>query len=108
MQCIDSCPTNALAPLAEWRDIRMGVAVLDRDRCFAFNGTTCRACWHACPFPNEAIELDWKMRPDVVADACIGCGLCVRACLTEESSLFVQPSEAFVAGDATFVGEGTR
>lgn len=106
LNCIDVCPTEALKPLAEWNDIRMGVAILDRDRCFAFNGTTCRACWHACPFPNEAIKLDWKMRPDVVADTCIGCGLCVRACLTEESSISIRPTEAFKPGEATFVGAG--
>ena len=105
--CIESCPTAALQPVEEWRAIRMGVAIVDRDLCLAWNGISCRACWHACPFPNEAIELDDHMRPEVVAEVCIGCGLCDHACLTETSSIPIRPSAAWRAGDPAFVGEGT-
>lgn len=105
--CIDACPTGALGAVEDLRDIRMGVAVIDRDLCLSWQNTACRACWHACPYPNEAIVLDWKTRPSVVAEACIGCGLCDRACLTEPSSVRIVPRADFRDGDPTHVGEGS-
>ncbi len=90
--CIEACPTQALVRVEDHREIRMGVAVIDQDRCLAYRGVICRACWHACPFPEDAIRLDARMRVEVVADACIGCGICVHVCLTEPTSIVVQPA----------------
>ncbi len=81
--CIDVCPTNALLPVADYRDIRMGVAKIDIDVCWAYQGISCRACWHACPYPNEAIYLDELARAVVDRSICVGCGLCVLACPTD-------------------------
>ena len=106
--CIEACPTTALQPVDDWSDVRMGMAVIDRDRCLPWHGTTCRACWHACPFPNEAIKLDWRTRPEIIEEACVGCGLCAHVCLTEPGSIEIKPISQWRAGDATFVGgEGT-
>ena len=91
LRCIAACPTAALHPVAAWADIRMGTAVINRDLCLAWQGTPCRACWHACPFPNEAIVLDERGRAVVVEERCIGCGLCDHACLTEPSSIPITP-----------------
>ncbi len=107
MQCIDVCPTDALRPIDWWDEVRMGVAIIDRDICFAYNGTTCRACWHACPLPDQAITLNALMRPEVNADACLGCGMCTHACLTEKTSIPVVPLQDFVPGSPTHIGEGT-
>ncbi|HID23278.1 MAG TPA: 4Fe-4S dicluster domain-containing protein, partial [Planctomycetaceae bacterium] len=63
MECIAACPTGALTPLADRRQVRMGLAVVDSTTCLPFNGVSCKACWHACPFPNEAIRLDERGRP---------------------------------------------
>jgi len=104
--CIDSCPSDALGPVEDLRAIRMGVAIIDRSLCFSWQGTVCRACWHACPFPDGAIQLDWRTRPEVLAEACIGCGLCVRACLTEDTSIAVVSQADFVPGQSTSTGEG--
>ena len=105
--CIAACPTLALRPVADWSDVTMGVARIDRDACLAWNRTVCRSCWHACPFPNDAIVLDARGRPDIVAEQCIGCGLCDYACLTEPTSIAIVPAAEFRGGDPTFVGEGT-
>jgi len=91
-RCIPVCPTGALRPLGDFREARMGVAVLDETTCWAYHRKLCRACWHACPYPNEAIRFDRRLRPVVVADACIGCGLCEHACPTEErAAIVVEP-----------------
>jgi MauM/NapG family ferredoxin protein len=93
LKCIAACPTGALRPVKTWREIRMGVAVINRDTCLAWQGTPCRACWHACPFPNEAIVLDERGRALVDETKCIGCGICENACVTEPSSIGVTPRQ---------------
>jgi len=105
--CIAACPTLALQPVPDYAEIEMGVAVIDRTACLAWNRTVCRACWHACPFPNEAIVLDPRGRVEIVAEACIGCGLCDHVCLTEPSSITIIPEHDWHDGDPTFTGEGT-
>lgn len=91
LKCIVSCPTPALQPVASLREIRMGVAAINRDTCLAWLGTSCRACWHACPLPNEAIVLDELGRALVDEKICIGCGLCDYACVTDPSSIVITP-----------------
>lgn len=94
LQCIQVCPSGALRPVGKYEDIDMGEAVLDRATCFAWNGVTCRSCWHACPFPNTAIRFDELGRATIDEDHCIGCGLCIRACLTDPKSLCIRPKGA--------------
>jgi MauM/NapG family ferredoxin protein len=90
--CIDACPTAALSPVADTASVRMGTAVIDHSRCLAYNRVICRACWHACPFPDDAIRFDSMLRPVVVEEACVGCGLCDHACPTEVSSIPIRPA----------------
>ena len=94
LACIAACPTTALQLVQDLRDICIGVAVLDEEICLAFDGVICRSCWHACPYPGDALAYDERLRPHVVRDACIGCGLCVRACPTEPKSLALIPLDA--------------
>ena len=91
LKCIAACPTPALQPVKSLRDIRIGVAVIAHNLCLAWQGTSCRACWHACPLPNEAIVLDELGRALVDETKCIGCGICDHACITEPSSIVVAP-----------------
>lgn len=92
LRCIDVCPTGALSPVDGRASVHMGTAVIDRERCLAYNRVICRACWHACPFPDDAIVFDSMLRPVVVEDACVGCGLCDHACPTEVSSIPIRPA----------------
>ena len=94
LKCIAACPSGALQEASSIREIRMGTAVLDHALCVAWNDVVCRACWHACPLPNEAIVFDGRGRPVVNDDACIGCGLCDHACLTEPSAIPIRPAGA--------------
>lgn len=97
LECIRVCPTGALSPVERHEDIDMGEAVLDTETCFAWNGVTCRACWHACPFPDKAIVFDERSRATIDEKHCIGCGICVMACLTDPKSLRIRPKGAPVA-----------
>jgi ferredoxin-type protein NapG len=94
LKCIAACPTPALQPVKSLREIRMGVAAINRETCLAWQGTSCRACWHACPLPNEAIVMDELGRALVDEKNCIGCGLCDYACVTEPSSITITPRGA--------------
>jgi ferredoxin len=55
-----------------------GVAVLDREACIAWNGVICISCRTACQ--EQAIRVDRRGRPTIVAGACTGCGACVDPC----------------------------
>jgi len=94
MRCMPACPTGALRPVAERSGVRMGVAVIDRDTCFAWNDVICRACWQACPFPGVALALDSRDRAVVNREACVGCGICEHVCVTEPGSIRIVPSGA--------------
>ncbi|MBI1952657.1 MAG: hypothetical protein HYS41_00845 [Candidatus Omnitrophica bacterium] len=55
------------------------LAVLDVARCLAWSGVDCQLCHLRCPLREKAILLDSR-RPVIVASACDGCGICVKAC----------------------------
>ncbi len=90
MRCPPACPTGALEPLREPGRVRMGLAVVDRDRCYAHLGIVCRSCVDACPLGAAAIRQDEDLRP-VVTDGCAGCGVCEFRCPAEGSAIRVRP-----------------
>lgn len=90
LECIVVCPTAALQEVVDRRSVRIGVAEVDPETCLPFIGVACRACWHACPLPNEAIRVDELGRPEVIDTDCVGCGLCEHACLAEEPAIRVK------------------
>ena len=108
--CVPVCPSGALditkVSTNQKLDINkaeMGVAVVDSKNCIAFWGIQCDACYRACPLMDVAIKLDYSknertgkhalIKPVVDSDACTGCGLCERACVTEIASIIVLPRE---------------
>ena len=79
MECVTVCPSGALRPI-EVEETRMGVAVIDPSTCVTQLGTLlCRTCYNVCPLQDVAIDLP-AMEPEVIADGCTGCGICVHAC----------------------------
>lgn len=94
MPCARSCPTEALTlPVAGWAGYRLGFAELAPERCVTFIGTPCRACADACPVGEAALAVDEDGHPVLRREGCVGCGVCVRACITYPSSFTVQPVE---------------
>jgi len=93
--CGQVCPTGAIAhvPLAEKKNLKIGVALVDRDRCLPFaQGKDCIVCEEHCPTPTKAIwlrEVEVPGRdggaitvrqPHVDSELCIGCGICETKC----------------------------
>jgi ferredoxin-type protein NapG len=112
--CVPVCPTGALdedsvssviqgAKVLDIEKSRMGLAVVDEESCIAFWGIQCDACYRACPLLDEAITLEYTrntrtgkhafLTPKIHSDACTGCGLCERACVTEKAAIFVLPHD---------------
>ncbi len=94
LRCIAECPTTALEELPSRRDVAIGIARIDTETCLPWVGVVCRACWHACPFPDDAIYVDEVGHVVVREEGCVGCGLCVTACLTEVPAIRVIPTAA--------------
>lgn len=90
MECPEVCPTGALKPLP-MEDTRIGVAVIDEERCYAFHDDVCRSCWNNCPLYDEALYMRDFQFPVVVEDKCTGCGLCEYACVMDEPAIVILP-----------------
>ena len=98
--CGQVCPTGAIRPLSldEKRQAHIGRAVVDPQTCLPYAGTEeCRLCadectragYHAIEFTRVGTQLDEHGQPVedsgfaapvVVADRCVGCGLCQTRC----------------------------
>jgi ferredoxin len=86
LRCTEICPSGALELIRRDPDeiqhkVAMGKAELDQKLCYSYNNWTCGACYRACPFPGKAMSLGLWERPEVIAEGCVGCGLCERSCI---------------------------
>ncbi|MGH7700587.1 MAG: 4Fe-4S dicluster domain-containing protein [Gemmatimonadales bacterium] len=43
-------------------------------------------CARACPVGERALAMDARGHPVIKAEGCVGCGVCVTACVTTPSS----------------------
>ena len=76
---------------------RMATVTIDPARCLPFRGPECGACGSVCPVPGA---LRWEgPRPAVVPALCVGCALCLEACVTDPKSLLLKPLKS--EADAT-------
>jgi len=93
MSCMKACPGGALRPIPR-EEIRMGLAVLDPERCFRSGGEDCRICVDKCPAGAAAIDVS---RPGgqilVKADGCKGCGMCEMYCPADPVAIRVERRE---------------
>jgi len=126
--CAVVCPTGALDITSltnhesklDFKMMDMGIAVVDPNSCVAFWGIQCDACYRACPLMDEAIKLQYDrnertgkhafLKPVINMNACTGCGLCEKACVTEKPAIFIQPREVALGypGDHYVKGWDTK
>jgi NAD-dependent dihydropyrimidine dehydrogenase PreA subunit len=91
------CPTGALRPFEPTREgwlasVDMGVARVNKEMCFSFNGRACGACYRACPLQGQAMTFGLYETPIVDPAQCVGCGLCEQACLHLPQAIRVIPA----------------
>jgi NAD-dependent dihydropyrimidine dehydrogenase PreA subunit len=121
--CGQVCPTGAIRalPLEEKKVCRMGLAVVNEQTCLPFAGReACQLCvdechaagYHAIEFVQVRTEVDEATglpvegtgfsAPRVLADRCVGCGLCQTRCyainkaekgLLSESAIIIEAGE---------------
>ena len=98
MKCNGVCPTGALVPQPTDPElipgtVVMGLARLNRDMCYSWAepARTCGVCYRACPFPGVAMKIEIFERPVVIADKCIGCGLCEQSCIHLPQAIRIVP-----------------
>lgn len=112
LPCIPACPDGALVwprrTLASGevvegpRAVKMGTARILEDLCLTWDrgedsvAQPCRTCVDRCPYPGVAIDVKDSTdgavpHPEVHADACTGCGLCVFGCPTPKAAIVVDP-----------------
>jgi ferredoxin len=98
--CGQVCPTGAIRalPMEEKRVARMGLAFVDQQTCLPIAGReACQMCvdecnaagYHAIEFARVHVKVDEQgqpipdsgfLAPVVIADKCVGCGLCQTRC----------------------------
>jgi len=82
LPCISACPDGALVPPPnnDRLEVKMGYAILDKNKCQAYGDTFCQQCVIDCPIPGAIIQKD--DRPVIDKKTCTGCGVCVLSCST--------------------------
>jgi len=87
MPCVAACPTGALTPPPRgWTNYRIARLEFHPERCLTYRGTPCRVCADACPVGERALTIDEVGHPALRYEGCVGCGVCVHACVTALSS----------------------
>lgn len=87
--CTQVCPTGALTPLTDPRQIALGLAQIEVTQCLAYQGKACDVCITTCPISGEAITQTEGL-PQILAEGCTGCGVCVFHC-PQPGALQIRP-----------------
>ncbi len=101
LRCGEVCPTGAIRKIKNTKDVlanvpedmKIGISVLNRDLCLAWQYDSCGECYYNCPLKDRALR-DFPpdmifsestgIRPWVDPRHCIGCGMCNYVCPVKE------------------------
>lgn len=88
--CARACDKGVLALLEE-QSVSISVDVrIDVLSCMAWHNSLCNSCLDACD--TRAIRFLGLFRPEILSDACTGCGMCIPRCPTQ--AIRFSPKEA--------------
>ncbi|MHC0035625.1 4Fe-4S dicluster domain-containing protein [Pseudoneobacillus sp. C159] len=87
LECIDSCPTDALLLSHYTTNPPIGKAKIRLNACIAYQNVMCDYCVRACP--AEGVMKLVNGKPVVDEEYCIGCGACVSQCITDFKGIWV-------------------
>ena len=76
-KCEVVCPVGSIHDISETSSV-IGGAVIEEDRCIAYQGHGCQICVDECPY--GAISLNNNGHPVVGLSKCNGCGICEYKC----------------------------
>ena len=98
MKCTLVCPTQALKPLQEddiydgKKKVDMGTAEIDKRMCVThLKIGKCESCYTICPLKERAITQEALLKPKVLEEGCVGCGLCEEICPVKSKAIRVRP-----------------
>lgn len=96
MKCGEICPTGAIQKIPHEAEpimskVNMGKAVINKDLCLSYQGKSCGVCYRACPLPDVSMTVGYMEQP-TVTDACVGCGICERACIQMPQAIKITPA----------------
>lgn len=121
-RCGQVCPVEAIQPLAlEAKRVQIiGKAVINKDRCIVWaEKRDCIVCEEMCPLAEKAVRLEPAegmveredgtelLRPVVIRNRCIGCGICEQKCPIEgEAAIRVVHYDVHQGGETGGVRQG--
>jgi len=110
------CPSHAIRelPLPEKTNAKIGTAIIERERCLAWNEDQhCMVCDEVCPInaievrppgPGRSVQT-----PVVIPERCNGCGACEHACPVEGiSAIRITPEDEIRLAEGSYIEEGKR
>lgn len=109
MECPRHCPTGALKKIDKEK-VTMGMALIDFDLCFGWNGDVCLSCSKACPLGAHVFDfysVEWGNQP-YINEKCVGCGLCVKYCPLGGSAIKVVTESQYERVKSNYINEFKR
>jgi ferredoxin-type protein NapG len=87
--CITACTPGVLRRTPDSPVPAIGLARISPVDCLAHQGSTCTTCSERCPVAGAIVLTNH--RPQVVAEACTGCGICHYVCPAPRNAILLMP-----------------